>query len=48
MLSRVDLPQPEWPMIETNSPLLDAQVDVAQHFRRHLPPRRKLLSMCRA
>ena len=25
MLSRVDLPQPEWPMIETNSPLLDVR-----------------------
>ena len=32
MLSRVDLPQPEWPMIETNSPFVDRQRDVAQHF----------------
>ena len=32
MLSRVDLPQPEWPMMETYSPLLDADGDVGQHL----------------
>ena len=32
MLSSVVLPQPEWPMIETNSPLSIAERDVAQHL----------------
>jgi len=32
MLSKVDLPQPEWPMIETYSPLLDGQRDVLEHL----------------
>jgi hypothetical protein len=40
MLSSVDLPQPEWPMIETYSPALDVEVDVAQHLGRHLTPPR--------
>ena len=31
-LSSVDLPQPEWPMIETNSPLSMVERDVLQHL----------------
>ena len=36
MLSKVDLPHPEWPIMRDELALLDAQVHVAQHFRRHL------------
>jgi hypothetical protein len=32
MLSSVDLPQPEWPMMETYSPLLDRHRDVGEHL----------------
>ena len=32
MLSSVDLPQPEWPMIETYSPLSIVERDVLQHL----------------
>jgi hypothetical protein len=31
MLSRVDLPQPEWPMIETNSPFSMLQLMSREH-----------------
>ena len=30
--SSVDLPQPEWPMMETNSPWSMVEVDVLQHL----------------
>ena len=32
MLSSVDLPQPEWPMIETYSPFSIVERDVVQHL----------------
>ena len=36
-LSSVDLPQPEWPMSETNSPGSTVEVDAAQHVLRSRP-----------
>jgi hypothetical protein len=30
----VDLPQPEWPMMQTNSPLSMLKVDVLEHRQR--------------
>ena len=38
-LSSVDLPQPEWPISVTNSPLLDLQVDLAQGMEAPLAAR---------
>ena len=49
MLSRVDLPQPEWPMMETYSPCSILTIDVGQHLALELPRTNDLVtwSMCR-
>ena len=45
MLSKVDLPQPEWPMIETYSPFSIERLMSVSTFVSELP-RWKVLSMC--